>query len=92
MGKMTLQRAVARAGGTTEFAKLDDVVVFRTVEGKQYAGLYNLQAIRRGNYADPEIFANDVIIVGDSPARRRFRDFLQAAPLLTSPLVLLTNL
>jgi polysaccharide export outer membrane protein len=91
IGRMTLERAVARAGGTTDFARLSDVVVFRSVEGQQYAALYNLQAIRRGNYTDPEIYANDVIIVGDSPARRLFRDILQAAPLLTSPLVVLLN-
>lgn len=91
IGRMTLVRAVARAGGTTEFAKLSDVVVFREVGGHQYAALYNLQAIRRGNYPDPEIFASDVIIVGDSQARRIFRDVLQVAPLLTTPLVVLTR-
>jgi len=91
VGRMTLARAVARAGGTTEFARLHDVIVFRTVEGKQYAGLYNLEAIRRGNYPDPEVFANDVVIVGDSKARRLFRDILQVVPLLTTPLVVLTN-
>jgi len=89
VGRMTLERAVARAGGTTDMARLRDVVVFRTVEGQRYAALYNLQAIRRGNYPDPEVYANDVVIVGDSPARRLFRDILQTAPLLTSPLIVL---
>ncbi|HEV2568143.1 polysaccharide biosynthesis/export family protein [Sphingomonas sp.] len=87
IGRMTLMRAVATAGGTAEFAKLDDVVVFRTVSGAQYAALYNLRAIRRGAYADPEIFANDIVVVGDSQARRIFKDVLQAAPLLTAPIV-----
>lgn len=91
VGKMTLERAVARAGGVTELAKLSDVVVFRTVGGQRYAGLYNLQAIRRGNYPDPEVFASDVIIVGDSKARRMFRDLMQVAPLLSTPLIVLTN-
>jgi len=89
IGRMTLMRAVATAGGTAEFAKLDDVVIFRSVDGKQLAGLYNLAAIRRGGYSDPEVFANDVIIVGDSQSRRLFRDLLQAAPLLTTPLIIL---
>ena len=89
VGRMTLMRAVATAGGTAEFAKLNDVVVFRTVEGQQLAGLYNLKAIRRGNYSDPEVFANDVIIVGDSQARRIFKDVLQASPLITTPLIIL---
>jgi polysaccharide biosynthesis/export protein len=89
VGKMTLLRAVAIAGGTSEFAKLDDVIVFRTVNGQKMAGLYNLKAIRQGVYNDPEVFANDVVYVGDSPARRRFKDILQVAPLLTTPLVFL---
>ncbi|GAA0475377.1 polysaccharide biosynthesis/export family protein [Parasphingorhabdus litoris] len=91
IGRMTLMRAVATAGGTSEFAKLSDVVIFRNVRGQQLAGLYNLKAIRRGNYGDPEVFANDVIIVGDSQARRLFKDILQASPLLTTPLVILTR-
>lgn len=91
VGGMTLIRAVARAKGVSEFADLEDVVVLRDVEGQRYAGLYNLGAIRRGTYADPEIFANDVIVVGDSPQRRLFRDVLQASPLLTAPLVLLAR-
>jgi len=91
IGRMTLMRAVATAGGTAEFAKLDDVVIFRNVNGEQLAGLYNLKAIRRGNYSDPEVFANDVIVVGDSQARRLFRDLIQASPLLTTPLIILFN-
>ncbi|WP_374525844.1 polysaccharide biosynthesis/export family protein [Sphingopyxis sp.] len=91
VGRVTLMRAVALAGGLNEFAKLDDVIVFRDVGAKNYVGIYNLGAIRRGNYADPEIFPNDIVIVGDSPARRRFKDILQVVPALLSPLILLTD-
>lgn len=87
VGKMTLLRAVARAKGTTEFSALDDVVVFRTVKAQRYAALYNLRAIRRGQYDDPEIYANDVVVVGDSSARKLFKDFLQLVPLLTTPII-----
>jgi polysaccharide biosynthesis/export protein len=87
IGRMTLMRAVATAKGTAEFAKMDDVVIFRTVKGQKMAGLYNLKAIRRGTYADPEIFANDVVVVGDSKGRRLFKDGLQILPAITSPLV-----
>ena len=89
IGRLTLMRAVATAKGTAEFAKLSDVVVFRTVKGQKMAALYNLKAIRRGNYDDPEVFANDVVVVGDSQARRLFKDGLQIFPLLSTPLVLL---
>lgn len=89
MGKMTLMRAIANAGGLNEFANLEDVLIFRSVSGQQYVGVYNLEGIRRGNYIDPEVFANDVIVVGDSQQRRMFKDILQSAPLLTTPLIIL---
>ena len=89
VGRMTLMRAVATAKGTDEFAKLDDIVIFRTVRGQRMAALYNLKAIRRGLYSDPEVFANDVVVVGDSSARRLFKDFLQIGPLLSTPIILL---
>lgn len=90
-GKMTLMSAVASARGTTEFAKLEDVVIFRTVGGQKMAALYNLAAIRRGVYEDPAIYANDVVVVGDSPQRRLFKDLLQTVPLFTTPLIVLLN-
>lgn len=91
LGNMTLLRTVAVAGGVGELASIDDVVVFRKVDGQRYAALYNLKAIRRGNYEDPEIYPNDVVVVGESNGRRLFRDLLAASPLLTTPLIILTN-
>lgn len=91
IGEMSLMNAVAKASGTTEFAKLQDVVIFRTVDERKYVALYNLGAIRRGTYSDPDIYAGDIIIVGDSPARRRFRDLIGASSLIATPLVALVN-
>lgn len=85
--QMTLLRAIASAKGLAEFAKQDDVVILRTVDGRKMAGLYNIDAIRRGAYDDPAIYANDVVVVGDSPTRRRFRDLVSLAPLLAAPLI-----
>jgi len=89
--QMTLLRAIASANGLSEFAKQDEVVILRTVDGRKMAALYNIDAIRRGAYADPAIYANDVVVVGDSPTRRRFRDFVSLAPLLAAPLVAILN-
>lgn len=91
IGRMTLVRAVATAEGTTEFARLRHVVIFRTVAGQRMAALYNLQAIRNGRYDDPEVFANDVVQVGDLQAKRVFKDVLQLAPALSTPLVYLLD-
>lgn len=88
VGRMTLMRAIATARGVGEFAKLTEVVVFRTVKGQRMAALYDLKAIRRGYYEDPEVFANDIVMVGDSPGRRLFKDALAVVPLLTTPLII----
>jgi polysaccharide export outer membrane protein len=85
--QMTLMRAIASAKGLAEFARQDDVVILRTVSNQRMAGLYNISAIRRGVYDDPPVYANDVIVVGDSPQRRLFRDFVSLSPLLAGPLI-----
>lgn len=85
--QMTLMRAIASAKGLSEFARQDDVVILRTVGANKMAGLYNIAAIRRGVYDDPLIYANDVVVVGDSPQRRLFRDFVSLSPLLAAPLI-----
>lgn len=85
--QMTLMRAIASAKGLAEFADQDDVVILRTANSQKMAGLYNISAIRRGAYDDPPVYANDVIVVGDSPQRRLFRDFVSLSPLLAGPLI-----
>lgn len=87
VGRLTLMRSVALAQGTTEYAKLEDVVVFRTVGDQEMAALYNLGAIRRGVYPDPQIYPNDLVVVGDSPARRMFTQYLQAASVIVTPII-----
>ncbi len=87
LDRMTLMQSVARAEGLTEFAKEDDVVIFRNVQGQRYVALYNLGAIRRGYYDDPQIYAGDIVVVGESRGRRLFRDILAAVPLLTAPII-----
>jgi len=86
-GRMSLLRAIALASSTTEFARENHVVVFRESGGKKYAALYDLRAIRQGAYGDPDIYANDIIVVGDSQARRVFKDVLAASGLITTPII-----
>lgn len=85
--QMTLMRAIASAKGLSEYARAQEVVILRTVQGQRMAALYSIAAIRRGAYEDPAIYANDVIVVGDSPQRRLFRNVVSLAPLLAAPLV-----
>ena len=91
VGKMTLMTAIASAEGWTDISSRGSVTVFRTVGGKDYAALYNVKAIQKGNYPDPEIYASDVVMVGDSQGRKIWKDFLAASPLLTQAIYLLTR-
>ena len=89
VGRSNLIKAVASARGLAEFGDARDVVVFRTVGGQRMATLYNLEAISRGLYENPQIYANDTIVVGDSEARRLFQDIVGAATLIATPLTIL---
>ena len=85
----TLMEAVSLGGGRTQFSRISEVMVFREVNGQRYIGVYDLEGIQRGNYPDPQIYAHDIIVVGDSPNRRAMADLLQYAQIVTSPLILL---
>ena len=85
----TLIRAVNNAGGLAEYAKVDDVLVMRTVDNKRYIGVYNIEAIQRGNYPDPVIYPGDVVTVGDSVSRRNLESLLQFIPLLSTSAILI---
>lgn len=88
-GRLTLLRAIAQAEGAGEFADLSYVVVYRQVNNQQMAALYDVRAIRQGMYADPEVYANDFVLVSEDRGARTFRTFLQGSGLLVAPLVAL---
>lgn len=88
----TLLRAINLAEGLSDYAKYDDVLVMREVNGQKYIGLFNIRAIERGNYPDPALYAGDIVMVGDSPARRRLATILQFVPLLTSSAIIIDRL
>lgn len=85
----SLMEAIAMAGGRTTYSRLSEVLVFREIGGQRYIGVYDVAAIQRGNYPDPQVYPHDIIMVGDSPSRRVMADVLQYTQLLTSPLILL---
>lgn len=85
----TLMEAVAIGGGRTQYSRLSEVLVFREVNGQRYIGVYDLAGIQRGNYPDPQIYAHDIIMVGDSPSRRAIADVLTYAQAFASPVLLI---
>lgn len=73
-GRMTLQQAVASAKGAAELADLNNVVIFRTVNNQRMAALFSLKEIRAGRLNDPQVYGNDIVIVGENATRRFFKD------------------
>ena len=82
-GRMTLQQAIASAKGSSDLANLDNVVLFRRVNNQQMAALFSLKQIRAGRMADPAIYGNDIVVVGENATRRFFKD-LSSFPALGS--------
>lgn len=81
-GRMTLQQAVATAKGATQQANIRKVVVFRTANNQKLAAMFDLRAIRSGQSPDPEIFGNDIVVVGESAIQKFLRNTYYAFPLL----------
>jgi polysaccharide biosynthesis/export protein len=80
--RMTLQQAIATARGASETANIKNVVVFRTVNGQKMAAMFDLHAIRSGRSPDPEIYGNDIVVVGESAVQRFLRNFGTGIPIL----------
>lgn len=82
LGRMTLQQAIATAQGASEAANIKNVIVFRTVDGQRMAAMFNLGDIRSGRLEDPQIYGNDIVVVGENATRKLFRDVALSFPLL----------
>jgi polysaccharide biosynthesis/export protein len=81
-GPTTLLQALSMAKGELRTASLDQVVVFRTVNGKRMGAVFDVRLIRAGSANDPQIVGNDVVVVGFSEARRMWDDILRTMPIL----------
>ncbi len=74
VGQMTLQQAIATARGASDAANLRNVIVFRTVGGQKMAAMFDVKDIRSGRYPDPQIYGNDIVIVGESAIQRLLKN------------------
>ena len=83
-GETTLLRAIAMAGGQGSLSDMTNVIVFRSEPGGQRVSqTYDVERIRRGDDADPNVVNDDVIVVNRSAGRvvlkdSIFRDALDA--------------
>lgn len=83
----TLLGAVSMAQSPTRIAKLNETMVFRTVNGKRMVARFDLNRIRKGLDPDPQILGGDVVVVGFSQLKSGYRDVIQMAPLFNLFLV-----
>lgn len=79
-GPTTLLEVIARSRGPTALAKLNEIAVFRTINGERLAAKFDLRAIRRGEAPDVVILGDDKVVVGFDRLEGAWRDFLQAVP------------
>jgi polysaccharide export outer membrane protein len=88
VGRMTLLQVMAVAEGPGDFANLENVIIYRTVRGQRFAAVHDVDNIRQGAYPDPEIYPNDLVMVGDDEAKRLTKDLLTTFSLVSGPLVI----
>lgn len=75
-----LSSAIALANGPNRVSKLSEVVVFRPTADGMTVALFDYQAVRQGNMADPVIEPGDRIVVGISALSQFWQDLLRALP------------
>ncbi|ANU07141.1 polysaccharide biosynthesis/export family protein [Paraurantiacibacter namhicola] len=78
----TLLGAVAMGRGPSEYAKLDQVVIFREVDGQPMAARFDLSQIRSGQMVDPIVLPGDKVVIGESGSAKTFQRILEALPVL----------
>ena len=81
-GRTTLLQCIAVSGGFLPLADLKGVVVFRQVNGKKMAAVFDIKAIRAGNAVDPLVYGDDLIVVDTSGSKTALARFIQAVPFL----------
>lgn len=83
-GRSTLLQSLARAGSPNDTAKLSEVAIFRTVNGENFGGVFNVNDIREGRVPDPEIYPGDTVVVGYSAIKAGWQQFIGLGPIINA--------
>jgi polysaccharide export outer membrane protein len=81
-GRTSLLEAVARAKGMSKAANSHRVSIIRSVDGAPHAATFDLAAIGQGKARNPEVIANDVIIVDTAKAKSFWHGMVEIMPSL----------
>ena len=79
-GPTTLLVALARAQSPTSTADLRRVAIIRNATVQRVGAVFDVEQIRAGRQADPQIQPGDVVVVTSSWAKSAYRDLLSIAP------------
>lgn len=75
-GQTSLLQALAIAGGGAQMADLSEVMLFRGEAGAKKSLVYDVIKIRAGEFEDPLLVNDDIIVVKRSGARAALKDSL----------------
>src|SRR5690606_20071131 len=78
--QVTLLQALALAEGTDELANHKNVLVFRTVGGKDYFARFDVNQIIAGQAVDPVLQGEDIVVVDTSSGKVWLQNLIRLAP------------
>ena len=81
-GRTTLLQAIALAKGAAPLADESRVAVFRNVQNRRAVAVFDLSAIRQGRAEDPEIYANDTVVIEQSGTKTFLGQIRSVVPML----------
>ena len=79
-GKTTLLQGIAIGKGLDPLADLGGVVLFRQVDGKKMAAVYDIRELRQGKVEDPLLYGEDIVVVEQSGSKTALRRFIESVP------------
>ncbi len=81
-GRTSLLQAIVMSGGVNEYANPSGIIIFRQIEGKRMAAVFDLRLIRGGNAEDPQVYGDDLIVIDESGGKSAYRGLLKTLPVL----------
>lgn len=79
-GNTSLLQAIVVAGGVSEVANPRGIIIFRVIDGKRMAAVFDLNQIRGGNAEDPRVYGDDLIVVDQSGSKSAWQSLLKVVP------------
>ncbi|WP_162433898.1 polysaccharide biosynthesis/export family protein [Pseudoxanthomonas koreensis] len=79
-GKTTLLQGIATAKGLDTLADMGGVVLFREVDGKKMAAVYDIRDLRSGRVEDPQLYGDDIVVIEQSGSKTALRRFIESVP------------